>query len=311
MGENEKELMFCGQEIIRILTSNSFEIKDQTLHSTISVGAAIFEKNKKNDELNPFDFRTWLKNAELGLNKANNSGLKNQCAISKEDDVIRAIVPSMNDSSSAGNHNHKKSTLSLLVRGRNHSSSSSSYNKLRVESMANKLSPQQMRASIRLYDKLSSLKIKEDIVNNEEKEENKKDSNGYLTRNNYKLVALSLCRRLKEDGANYNFQHPKHNGNSILMLCCIKNFDIIIKYFCLKLHEEIDFNLINNDGNNALMIAILNKNIDIEIIKLLIDKTTDKNAMNHKGKNVQQLAQEMGRNDLIPLLKDAPAELTD
>ena len=186
----------------------------------------IFDINE--DESQPFDFRTWMKNCELGLNKANDSGLKNQCCITKESDTIRAIMPSMNANDSGSSHAHKKSTLSLLARTRGHSSGGSSYSKLKLAEMQNNLSPQQIRASIRLYDKLNRIKIQEDEEKNGKLDKTK---NGYLSRDNYKLVALSLCRRLKEQGANYNFQHPKHNGNTVLMLCCQKNFDIIIKYF--------------------------------------------------------------------------------
>ena len=42
--ENEQELMQCGKECIRILTQNSFDVLDQALHSDVSVGAAIYQK---------------------------------------------------------------------------------------------------------------------------------------------------------------------------------------------------------------------------------------------------------------------------
>merc|ERR1712154_156069 len=124
-----------------------------------------------------------------------------------------------------------------------------------------------------------------------------------FTRDNYKLVALSLCRRLKEQGANYNFQHPKYNANTILMLCCIKNFDIIIKYLCIKCAELVDFNLTNNDGNNALMLAILNKNVSNDMIKMIAQKTTETFNLNHNGKNALQLAEQMNRNELFSILQ--------
>eukprot|EP00483_Globobulimina_turgida_P011878 UN11900 len=187
----------------------------------------------------------------------------------------------MKNNDSGSNHNkHNKSTLSLLARtrDRSHLNGSSAY-----KLMVNKLTPKQIRASIRLYDKLSRLQTQD---------------------NNYKLLALSLCRRLKQDGANYNFQHPKYNGNSILMLCCQNNIAIIIKYFCLKLPpQEIEFNLINNDGNNALMIAILNRNVSNELIQLIAEKTTDKLLINHNGQTTVQLAQKMDRSDLIACLQ--------
>merc|ERR1712228_785263 len=175
-----------------------------------------------------------------------------------------------------------------LARGaRTHSSGGSTYNKLRLAETTNNLSPKEIRASVRLYDKLKNLRIKG------EDEENKKGQ--YLTRDSYKLVALSIVNRLKSQGANYNFQHPKFNGNSILMLCCNKNFDILIKYFCKKLHADIAFNAVNNDGNNALMLAIMNKNVKDEIVQLIAEKTSDKAAMNLEGKNALQLAQQMNR----------------
>lgn len=125
---------------------------------------------------------------------------------------------------------------------------------------------------------------------------------GVLNRDNYKLVVLSLCRRFKELGADYNFPHPKHDGETILMLCCKKNFDIIIKYFCIKLKEEIHFDAVNNDGMNALMLAIMYHDVEDEIVKLLAECTSDKAATNNKGKTAKKMAMEFGRTALLDYL---------
>ena len=60
--------------------------------------------------------------------------------------------------------------------------------------------------------------------------------------------------------------------------------------------------MVNNDGNNALMIAILNKDISDQYVKMIIERTTDKMSMNHEGKTAKQLAEQTGRNELVPLL---------
>merc|ERR1712087_1074949 len=135
----------------------------------------------------------------------------------------------------SSSHNKHKSSLSMLNRSRGHRTTGSQAVLSRFAEMASSLTPQQIRASIKLYDKLQSIKSGQ---------------------GDHKLLVLSICRRFQKEGANFNFQHPKHGGNGVVMLCCIKNFGIMLKYFCLKVSAEIDFNAVNNEGNTALMLAV-------------------------------------------------------
>ena len=100
--------------------------------------------------------------------------MKNQCCIARKDDVVRAILPAAQQAANGLRpHSKHKSSLSLLNRNRGHRKSGSSGsgvrrthstaysvdNRLKFAEMASNLTPQQIRASIKLYDKLSNIKV--------------------------------------------------------------------------------------------------------------------------------------------------------
>ena len=70
----------------------------------------------------------------------------------------------------------------------------------------------------------------------------------------------------------------------------------------MKLKEEIDFNAVNNDGMNALMLAIMYHDVEDDVVKLLAECTSGKDAVNNKGKTAKKMAMEFGRTALLDYL---------
>ena len=70
------------------------------------------------------------------------------------------------------------------------------------------------------------------------------------------------------------------------MLCCTKNLDLVVKFICSKIGSNgMDFDAKNDEGYNALMLAVLNVTDD-NTVAMIAKLTKDKNAVTNVSKIV-------------------------
>ena len=298
LGTDDSELMQVGQEIINLVSEKTFQVFNKMGSTTLSIGAASLGKEMNSENNKSFDFKLWLKKCEAGLNAAKSLNIKNntnesRCCIGKGTDSrqLSAISSVSNDSASVVKmktaHESSFSLLASAASGPIIGSSDSTANlKLDQTSMMasmasvvhhddndeqpnynSLLTMPQLHSSIRLYDKLSRM-----------------DSST-------SIVRLSIFNRFVKQGANFNFQNPRDKQNTLLMLCCMKNFDILIKYICTKhgnnsgnnnnnsnSNDGVNFDIQNENGSNALMIAVLHVKDD-KTVAMIAQNTKNKNTM--------------------------------
>lgn len=263
---NESELLSIGYKLVNICKLK-YDIMDEMICSTISIGVSMYDEKQES-----FRFSDWYKSVFAGLEKANDMGI-NKCCVYKKDDILNDIIGQpLITNEKIGHVAHHSSLIRISnMNGKSH---------------GKQLTKQEIRYSIKLYDKLLSIKHKYSACAS--------DMN---------IIAISVCRNLCLKGANYNFRHPKCNGNTLLIFVCLANIQILIKYFCVKEYEKIDFNIVNDDGNNALMVAVMNDGMSELLVKMLAEKTSDKLVVNKEGKSVLNIVQELDKQSLLPFLQ--------
>lgn len=106
---------------------------------------------------------------------------------------------------------------------------------------------------------------------------------------------------LLQHGANINTQGGELNQSPLMLAIERKHHEIVE---CLLAHPNIDVTLIDAHGRNALMLAVLSKNIPV--ITALIDKT-DLGHIDNFADTVFHLSNDPAVNDLlVPHLPHQP-----
>jgi ankyrin repeat protein len=118
---------------------------------------------------------------------------------------------------------------------------------------------------------------------------------------------INIIKLLIEADANVDIQN--NNGDTALVWAVVKHNIEIIK---LLLEAGANVNLQYNKGETVLMIAVnMNHNFNtpnfnIDIIKLLLDARAEIDSIrNDEGKTVEQIAIEKGNQEIIVLIEEA------
>eukprot|EP01041_Mallomonas_annulata_P008379 gene8379-17282_t len=113
--------------------------------------------------------------------------------------------------------------------------------------------------------------------------------------NNGRVEAVTL---LIENGADLNLQN--NEGNSALIMACEYDHKKDVVKQLLKAGAHIDIE--NKMGNTSLIRAALNGNVDI--VKMLLDYTSDIHKKNHDNKTAWDEAEERGFKEIMILIDD-------
>jgi ankyrin repeat protein len=108
---------------------------------------------------------------------------------------------------------------------------------------------------------------------------------------------ISIVKKLLDMDVDVNVKNK--DGRNALMLASLNGNTKIVK---MLLDKGADVNVKDNNGDNALMWASLNGNT--EIVKMLLDKGADVNEKNKYGYNALMLASSNGYIDIVKMLID-------
>merc|ERR1712130_842968 len=114
------------------------------------------------------------------------------------------------------------------------------------------------------------------------------------------------CKRLvySKKGININWQNKKDANNTILMYCIENGCKELVDFYLKNFLNKMDFNIMRDDGSNALLLAIkydYKQNI-VEKIMWKTD-TKNRNITNKWNDNTVQMAQIKGMHKIINSLK--------
>ena len=96
-------------------------------------------------------------------------------------------------------------------------------------------------------------------------------------------------------------------GRTPLMTACESGADATVQ---LLLEKGADVNSVNSNGNTPLMHACAHMN-NSWIVRLLLEKGADINRVNNKGETALFIAIDNGYSELISILRDAGAKLSE
>jgi len=112
---------------------------------------------------------------------------------------------------------------------------------------------------------------------------------------NFEMIKLLL-----DYGADPNIQ--THTGSNALITAAQRNYPKIVK---LLLEKGADVQQQTSGGAQVLWLAIVeNKNINYDVIKYLLEYGAEVNTIDREWKTPLNRAEEMGRGDIVELLKE-------
>lgn len=116
---------------------------------------------------------------------------------------------------------------------------------------------------------------------------------------------IDLIRTIIEKGADLNAQGD--NGQTPIMLSLSKN---LLDITLLLLEYTMDMSIRDEDNNTALLTAVLDKDIQVNIVSKLLNQSSDVNAINTSKQTALHIASKRGRLDVVEVLLAAGAEKT-
>ena len=109
-----------------------------------------------------------------------------------------------------------------------------------------------------------------------------------------------MIKLLLDYGADPNIQ--THTGSNALITAAQRNYPKIVK---LLLEKGADVQQQTSGGAQVLWLAIVeNKNINYDVIKYLLEYGAEVNTIDREWKTPLNRAEEMGRGDIVELLKE-------